>query len=127
MRFYSDTGTTEFSGSYYYWGLYGRDVGGSTITDQTNGDNRFYLTSAGVDQDQPTDGGLTGSFYIDNPLANGFSVSTYGQMAYRTQSDVYTGHNFFGSYSGSAAAYGFKLYGSQNVEYADITVYGVKP
>ena len=128
MRFYSDTSTTEFTGSYYYWGLYGRDVGGNTITDQTNGQDRFYLTSAGVDQDQPADGGLTGFMYIDNPLANdNFSATAYGQMLYRTQSDVYTGHNFFGFYSGSSARYGFKLYGSENVEYADITVYGVAP
>ena len=128
MRFYSNTSTTEYTGSYYYWGLYGRDVGGNTITDQTNGQDRFYLTSAGVDQDQPADGGLTGFMYIDNPLANdNFSATAYGQMLYRTQSDVYTGHNFFGFYSGSSARYGFKLYGSENVEYADITVYGVAP
>ena len=128
MRFYSDTGTTEFSGSYYYWALYGRDVTGNTITDNTNGENRFYLSSAAVDYDQPADGGLTGFMYIDNPLANdNFSVTTYGQMLYRNTSNVYLGHNFMGFYSGSSPRYGFKLYGSCNVEYADITVYGVEP
>ena len=127
MRFYSDTGTTEYSGSYYYYVSYGLAVGGAEERNNESGANRLYLTET-LDQDQPADGGATGFFYIDNPLANdNFSVTCIGQVAYRDTSNVWNGTNFNGKYSGSSPRYGFKLYGSSNVEYADITVYGVKP
>ena len=92
-----------------------------------NGENRFYITQA-IDYDQPADGGATGHLYIDNPLANdSFSVTAMGQFGYRNTSDVWSSVQFAGKYSGSSPRYGFKLYGSSNVEYADITVYGVTP
>ncbi len=127
MRFYSDTGTTEYTGSYYYWVHYGLAVGGSREDADGNGDDRLYMTQI-LDYDQPADGGVTGFFYIDNPLANdNFSVNVTGQFGYRNNSNVFNGINFAGKYSGSSPRYGFKLYGSSNVEYADITVYGVTP
>jgi hypothetical protein len=127
MRFYSDTGTTEYSGSYYYYVSYGLAVGGGEERNNDSGADRLYLTET-LDQDQPADGGATGFFYIDNPLANdNFSVTCIGQIAYRDTSNVWNGTNFNGKYSGSSPRYGFKLYGSSNVEYADITVYGVAP
>ncbi len=127
MRFYSDTGTTEYSGSYYYFVTFGYDAGGNREDNPGNGENRFYLTQA-VDYDQPADGGATGYLYIDNPLANdNFSVTAMGQFGYRNTSDVWSSVQFAGKYSGSSPRYGFKLYGSENVEYADITVYGVAP
>ena len=95
--------------------------------DSGNGDNKLVLT-ASLDYDQPADGGVTGFFYIDNPLANdSFSVNVTGQFGYRNDSNVFNGVNFAGKFSGSSPRYGFKLYGSSNVEYADVTVYGVKP
>jgi len=127
MRFYSDTGTTEYTGSYYYYVRYGLEVGGSREDNTGNGSDRLYLCAT-LDYNQPADGGSTGFFYIDNPLANdSFSVNVTGQFGYRNNSDKFNGINFAGKYSGSSARYGFKLYGSSNVEYADITVYGVTP
>jgi hypothetical protein len=127
MRFYSDTGTTEESGSFYNYVRYGLSNGGAREDGNGDGQNRFYLTES-LDYDQPADGGATGFFYIDNPLANSsFSATTYGQFVYRDDSNVWNGINFGGKFSGSSARYGFKLYGSSNVEYADITVYGVTP
>ena len=127
LRFFSDTGTTEISLSYYYFAFYGLDMSSNEERDSGNGDNKLVLT-ASLDYDQPADGGATGFFYIDNPLANdNFSVTCIGQVAYRDNSNVWNGTNFNGKYGGSAPRYGFKLYGSSNVEYADITVYGVKP
>ncbi len=127
MRFYSDTSTTEYSGAYYDFVTFGYDDGGNREDNPGNGENRFYLTQA-LDQDQPADGGATGHLYIDNPLANdNFSVTAMGQFGYRNTSDVWSSVQFAGKYSGSSPRYGFKLYGSENVEYADITVYGVAP
>ena len=127
MRFYSDTSTTEYSGAYYDFVTFGYDDGGNREDNPGNGENRFYLTQA-LDQDQPADGGATGHLYIDNPLANdNFSVTAMGQFGYRNTSDVWSSVQFAGKYSGSSPRYGFKLYGSENVEYEDITVYGVAP
>ena len=127
LRFFSDTGTTEISLSYYYFAFYGLDMNNNEERDYGNGDNKLVLT-ASLDYDQPADGGATGFFYIDNPLANdNFSVNVTGQFGYRNDSNVFNGTNFAGKFSGSSARYGFKLYGTSNVEYADITVYGVKP
>ena len=127
MRFYSNTGTTEYTGNYYLYTSYGLAVGGGEERNNDGSADRLYLTET-LDQDQPADGGATGFFYIDNPLANdNFSVTCIGQVAYRDTSNVWNGTNFNGKYSGSSPRYGFKLYGSSNVEYADITVYGVKP
>ena len=127
MRFYSDTSTTEYSGAYYDFVTFGYDDGGNREDNPGNGENRFYITQA-IDYDQPADGGATGHLYIDNPLANdSFSVTAMGQFGYRNTSDVWSSVQFAGKYSGSSPRYGFKLYGSENVEYADITVYGVAP
>tara|TARA_Y100001937_G_scaffold1631_1_gene2132 strand:+ start:1519 stop:2619 length:1101 start_codon:yes stop_codon:yes gene_type:complete len=127
MRFYSNTGTTEYTGNYYLYTSYGLAVGGGEERNNDGSADRLYLTET-LDYDQPADGGATGFFYIDNPLANdNFSVTCIGQVAYRDNSNVWNGTNFNGKYGGSAPRYGFKLYGSSNVEYADITVYGVKP
>jgi len=127
MRFYSDTGTTEETGSFYNYVRYGIDNGGNREDNTGNGSDRFYLCAT-LDYDQPADGGATGHFYIDNPLANSnFSATAHGQFVYRNDSNVWNGINFGGKFSGSSPRYGFKLYGSSNVEYADITVYGVKP
>ena len=127
LRFFSDTGTTEISLSYYYFAFYGLDMSSNEERDSGNGDNKLVLT-ASLDYDQPADGGVTGFFYIDNPLANdSFSVNVTGQFGYRNDSNVFNGVNFAGKFSGSSPRYGFKLYGSSNVEYADVTVYGVKP
>jgi len=127
MRFYSDTGTTEESNSFYNYVRYGLNNSGAREDNTGDGADRFYLTAT-LDYDQPADGGATGHFYIDNPLANSsFSVTTHGQFVYRDNGNVWNGLNFGGKFSGSSARYGFKLYGSSNVEYADITVYGVAP
>ena len=127
MRFYSDTGTTEESGSFYNYVRYGIDNAGNREDNYGNGSDRFYLCAT-LDYDQPADGGATGHLYIDNPLANSsFSATAHGQFVYRNDSNVWNGINFGGKFSGSSPRYGFKLYGSSNVEYADITVYGVKP
>ena len=127
MRFFSDTGTSEISLSYYYFAFYGLDAQNNEERDFGNGDNKLVLTQE-VDYDQPADSGATGFFYIDNPLANdNFSVNVTGQFGYRNSSYIFNGVNFAGKFSGSSARYGFKLYGTSNVEYADITVYGVKP
>jgi len=127
MRFYSDTGTTEESNSFYNYVRYGLNNSGAREDNTGDGADRFYLTAT-LDYDQPADGGATGHFYIDNPLANSsFSVTTHGQFVYRDNGNAWNGLNFGGKFSGSSARYGFKLYGSSNVEYADITVYGVAP
>jgi hypothetical protein len=127
MRFYSDTGTTEFSGAYYYWALYGRDVNSADEVNNENGGNQFTLTGT-LDYDNPGDSGASGHLYIYNPLANdSLSVIANGQSGYRNNGNVYSANNFSGKYSGTAARYGFKLYGSSgNIELADVTVYGVK-
>ena len=127
MRTYSDTGTTENSGSFHNYVRYGLNNSGAREDGNGDGQNRFYLTES-LDYNQPADGGASGHFYINNPLANdSFSFTMHGQFSYRDDSDYWNGINFSGKYSGSSARYGFKLYGSSNVEYADITVYGVKP
>ena len=127
LRFFSDTGTSEISLSYYYFAFYGLDMSNNEERDFGNGDNKLVLT-ASLDYDQPADGGATGFFYIDNPLANNsLSVNVTGQFGYRNDSNVFNATSFAGKFSGSSARYGFKLYGTSNVELADITVYGVKP
>jgi hypothetical protein len=127
LRFFSDTSTTEFSGNYYYYSQYGLDASGNEERTHANGQSYIQM-SQDIDYDQPADGGITGFIYIDNPLANdNFSVTAYGQTCYRNDANVWNGINFAGKYSGSSARYGFKLYGSENIEYGDVTVYGVKP
>jgi hypothetical protein len=127
LRFFSDTSTTEISSSYYYYSQYGLDASGNE--ERTNANGQSYVQmSQDIDFDQPADGGITGFIYIDNPLANdSFSVTAYGQMCYRNDANVWNGINFAGKYSGSSARYGFKLYGSENIDYGDVTVYGIKP
>jgi len=126
-RFFSDTGTTEYSGAYYNYVTFGYDNGGNREDNPGNGQTYFALTQA-IDYDQPADGGVTGHLYIDNPLANdNFSATMMGQLAYRNSSNVWSSVQFAGKYSGSAPRYGFKFYGSSNIEYGDVTVYGIKP
>ena len=127
LRFFSDTGTTEISAAYYLYVQYGLDASGNE--ERTNSNSASYLQmSQTIDYDQPADGGITGFFYIDNPLANdNFSVTAYGQMCYRNDSNVWNGINFAGKYSGSSPRYGFNLHGASNIEYGDVTVYGIKP
>ncbi len=127
LRFFSDTGTTEISAAYYLYVQYGLDASGNE--ERTNSNSSSYLQmSQTIDYDQPADGGITGFFYIDNPLANdNFSVTAYGQMCYRNDSNVWNGINFAGKYSGSSPRYGFNLHGASNLEYGDVTVYGIKP
>ena len=127
LRFYTDTGTTEQSLTYYLYVQYGLDASGNEERTHSNASSYIQMSQT-IDYDQPSDGGITGFFYIDNPLANSsFSVTAYGQMCYRNDANVWNGLNFNGKFSGSSPRYGFKLYGSSNVEYADVTVYGVKP
>ena len=127
LRFFSDTSTTEYSGSYYYHTQYGQDASGNDESTHASGQSYIQM-SQDIDYDQPADGGITGFIYIDNPLANdNFSVTAYGQMNYRNDANVFNGINFAGKYSGSSARYGFKLYGSENIDYGDVTVYGIKP
>jgi len=59
MRFYSDTGTTEESGSFYNYVRYGIDNAGNREDNYGNGSDRFYLCAT-LDYDQPADGGATG-------------------------------------------------------------------
>ena len=126
-RFFSDTGTTEYSGAYYNYVTFGYDNGGNREDNPGNGQTYFALTQA-IDYDQPADGGVTGHLYIDNPLANdNFSATMMGQLAYRNSSNVWSSVQFAGKYSGSAPRYGFNLHGSSNIEYGDVTVYGIKP
>ena len=126
-RFFSDTGTTEFSGAYYDYATYGYDDGGNREDNPGNGETYFALTQT-IDYDQPADGGVTGHLYIDNPLANdNFSATMMGQLGYRNSSNVWSSVQFAGKYSGSSPRYGFNLHGASNIEYGDVTVYGIKP
>ncbi len=127
IQFYSDTGTTVDSGSFYNLAAVGLDNTGSVESKTGDGADRFYLTNV-VDYDQPADGGVSGHMYINNPLANSsFSATAHGQVVYRNSANVWNMMNFGGKFSGSSPRYGIKVFGSENVEYADITVYGVKP
>ena len=50
-----------------------------------------------------------------------------GQLGYRNSSNVWSSVQFAGKYSGSSPRYGFNLHGASNIEYGDVTVYGIKP
>jgi len=127
IQFYSDTGTTVESGSFYNLAAVGLDNAGNVESKTGNGADRFYLTNV-IDYDQPADGGVSGHMYFNNPLANSnFSATAHGQVVYRNSANVWNMMSFGGKFSGSSPRYGIKVFGSENVEYADITVYGVKP
>ena len=49
-----------------------------------------------------------------------------GQFGYRDINNVWSSVQFAGKYSGSSPRYGFNLHGAHNIEYGDVTVYGIK-
>jgi len=125
LRFLSNSGTGEFSGAYYQFAYYGLDNAGNEERDTGNGDTKFVLGPA-TDADSSSDGGITGNMYFYNPFANNSSsVNAVGQFAYRDASNAFNGINFAGNYSGTAARYGFVLYGGQQINQLQATLYGI--
>jgi len=125
LRFLSDSGTSEFSGTYYQFAFYGFDAVNNEERDFGNGDSKFVLGPA-TDADSSSDGGITGHMYFYNPFANNSSsVNAVGQFAYRDNSNIHNGISFSGNYSGTAPRYGFVLFGSQNINELRATLYGI--
>jgi hypothetical protein len=125
LRFLSNSGTGEFSGAYYQFAYYGLDNAGNEERDTGNGDTKLVLGPA-TDADSSSDGGITGNMYFYNPFANNSSsVNAVGQFAYRDASNAFNGINFAGNYSGTAARYGFVLYGGQQINQLQATLYGI--
>jgi hypothetical protein len=125
LRFLSDSGTSEFSAGYYQFVFYGLDSSGNEERDSGNGDTKFVLGPA-TDAGSSSDGGITGNMYFYNPFANNSSsVNAVGQFAYRNTSSVFNGINFAGNYSGTTPRYGFVLYGGQQINQLQATLYGI--
>lgn len=125
LRFLSNSTTGEFSGAYYQFAFYGLDNAGNEERDTGNGDTKLVLGYS-QDGDSSSDGGITGNMYFYNPFANNSSsVNTVGQFAYRDSSNAFNGINFAGNYSGTAARYGFVLYGGQQINQLQATLYGI--
>ena len=101
------------------------DNAGNEERDTGNGDTKLVLGPA-TDADSSSDGGITGNMYFYNPFANNSSsVNAVGQFAYRDASNAFNGINFAGNYSGTAARYGFVLYGGQQINQLQATLYGI--
>jgi len=125
MRLLSNSTTGEFSGAYYQYAFYGLDAVNNEERDFGNGDTKFALGRT-QDADSSSDGGITGNMYFYNPFANNSSsLNVVGQFAYRDDSNVFNGINFAGNYSGTSARYGFVLFGSQNINQLQATLYGI--
>ncbi len=125
LRFLSNSTTGEFSGAYYQFAFYGLDNAGNEERDTGNGDTKLVLGYS-QDGDSSSDGGITGNMYFYNPFANNSSsVNTVGQFAYRDSSNAFNGINFAGNYSGTSARYGFVLFGGQQINQLQATLYGI--
>jgi hypothetical protein len=125
LRFLSNSGTGEFSGTYYQFAFYGLDAVNNEERDFGNGDTKFVLGPA-TDADSSSDGGITGNMYFYNPFANNSSsVNAVGQFAYRNTSNIFNAISFGGNYSGTTPRYGFVLYGGQQINQLQATLYGI--